>query len=316
MQQGGSSTPGGGASGAPAQLSQQFLKRRQSELKNAHKEQDKNPSFDGDILMSFDQANSQKILCGCIGSTGTPFEGAFLVFQMLLPPNFAFEPPKVEKLVWTSGRRLHPNIYANGKVCMDIINTFGSQQWVPTFSLMAVMRSVSSLLDSEPYSREPGFESSGSASERQMYSDKIQFYSIERGVVDLATWCLKRSLGLEHLATEYAEGYLHFSPLIKANAWLFRHRLEERISDLEKRRREGAAFQKVAFEHSDSDMGGLTGGCARAFLPWRKISRPRSRHRRFTFLRLRSSVAAMEQLFHDEMAMWRQVPSAAPHYEP
>jgi hypothetical protein len=108
-----------------------------------------------------------------------------------------------------------------------------------------------------------------------MYSDKIQFYSIERGIVDLATWCLKRSLGLEHLATEYAEGYVHFSPLIKANAWLFRHRLEERISDLEKRRREGAAFQKVAFEHTDSDMGGLTGGCATAFLSWRELSRPR-----------------------------------------
>jgi hypothetical protein len=108
-----------------------------------------------------------------------------------------------------------------------------------------------------------------------MYSDKIQFYSIERGVVDLATWCLKRSLGLEHLATEYAEGYVHFSPLIKANAWLFRHRLEERISDLEKRRGEGAAFQKVAFEHTDSDMGGLTGGCVTAFLSWRELSRPR-----------------------------------------
>jgi ubiquitin-protein ligase len=32
------------------------------------------------------------------------------------------QPPKVEKLVWSSGRRLHPNIYANGKVCIRIIN--------------------------------------------------------------------------------------------------------------------------------------------------------------------------------------------------
>jgi hypothetical protein len=55
-------------------------------------------------------------------------------------------------------------------------------------------------------------------------------------------------------------------------------------------------------------MGVLTGGCARAFLSWRKISRPRSRHLRFAFLRLRSSVAAMEQLFHDEMAMWTPGP--------
>ncbi len=136
--------------GAAARLSPQFIKRLQTELKFAHKEQDNNASFDGDIMMSFDQVNSQSVLSGCIGSAGTPFEGAFLVFQITLPPDFAFSPPKVEKLVWTSGRRLHPNIYANGKVCMDIINTFGAHQWVPTFTLLSVMRSVSSLLDSQP----------------------------------------------------------------------------------------------------------------------------------------------------------------------
>jgi ubiquitin-protein ligase len=147
---GGGSADSGSTSGAAVRLSPQFIKRQQVELKQAHKEGEKSESYDGDILMSFDKFDSQSVLSGCIGSTGTPFEGAFLVFQIHLPPNFAFDPPKVEKLVWTSGRRLHPNIYASGKVCMDIINTFGSQQWVPTFTLLSVMRSVSSLLDSQP----------------------------------------------------------------------------------------------------------------------------------------------------------------------
>jgi hypothetical protein len=95
-----------------------------------------------------------------------------------------------------------------------------------------------------------------------MYADKIQFYCLERGIVDLASWCLKRSLGLEHDASDYADGYLHFAPLIKANAWLFRHRLEARISDLETRRKEGERFTKVRFEGDDASMGGLTGGYA------------------------------------------------------
>jgi hypothetical protein len=92
-----------------------------------------------------------------------------------------------------------------------------------------------------------------------MYADKIQFYCMERGIVDLASWCLKRALLLEHNVSDYADGYLQFAPLIKANAWLFRHRLEARISDLEGRHKEGARFTKVRFEVDDNSMGGLTG---------------------------------------------------------
>jgi ubiquitin-protein ligase len=114
---------------AAAKMTTMFVKRLQKEIQTAQKEQD-SPAFDGDVLMSFDPANSQSLHAACIGLCGTPFEGAFLAFSVTLPPNFAMEPPKVQKLVWSSGLRLHPNIYANGKVCMDIINTYGSQQWV------------------------------------------------------------------------------------------------------------------------------------------------------------------------------------------
>jgi hypothetical protein len=171
------------------------------------------------------------------------------------------------------------------------------------------------------YSREPGYEESGTAGERQMYADKIQFYCMERGVVDLTLWCLKRSLGAEHNPSEYDQGYTQFAPLIKANTWLFRHRLEARIVELEQRRSEGAPFVRVGFEHGDSDMGGLTGGCALALCCFKSSCccrvlntslppspPPPSRTRRFAFSRLRSSIASMEQLFQDELTMWRQVP--------
>ncbi len=180
------------------------------------------------------------------------------------------------------------------------------------------------------YSREPGYEKSGTAGERQMYADKIQFYCMERGVVDLTLWCLKRSLGAEHNASEYAQGYMQFSPLIKANTWLFRHRLEARIIELEQRRSEGTPFVRVGFEHGDSDMGGLTGGCASASCCFKSscccrvlsTSSPPppllptpSGTPRFAFSRLRSSIASMEQLFQDELTMWRQVSFTTPFAE-
>jgi ubiquitin-protein ligase len=114
-----------------------FVKRLQKEIQTAQKEQE-SPAFDGDVVMSFDPSNSQSLHAACIGCTGTPFEGALLAFHVTLPPSFAMDPPKVEKLVWSSGKRLHPNIYASGKVCMDIINTYGSQQWVSDAGICAV----------------------------------------------------------------------------------------------------------------------------------------------------------------------------------
>jgi hypothetical protein len=91
-----------------------------------------------------------------------------------------------------------------------------------------------------------------------MYADKIQFYCMESGVVDLAAWCLKLSTGAPHASSHFPPSYRVFAPLIKANAWLFRHRLEPRIRDLESRRKEGAAFVQVGFEGA-GDMGTLAG---------------------------------------------------------
>ncbi len=91
-----------------------------------------------------------------------------------------------------------------------------------------------------------------------MYADKIQFYCMERGVVDLAAWCLKHSLGAPHAPSDFPPAYRVFAPLIKASAWVFRHRLHLRISDLQSRRKEGAAFVQVGFEGA-GDMGALTG---------------------------------------------------------
>ena len=71
-----------------------------------------------------------------------------------------------------------------------------------------------------------------------MYADKIEFYCMERGIIDLASWVLKQSLSLPHSPAEFNRGHMHFADIIKANAWLFRHRLDARISALEARRKE------------------------------------------------------------------------------
>ena len=61
---------GGESSSTGAKLAQAFVRRHQQEMKTANKEQNA-AAFDGDVLMSFDPADSQNVVCGCIGSTGT-----------------------------------------------------------------------------------------------------------------------------------------------------------------------------------------------------------------------------------------------------
>jgi hypothetical protein len=75
----------------------------------------------------------------------------------------------------------------------------------------------------------------------------------------LAVWSLKRELCPDSSSFDYSSGYIHFADIIKANAWLQRHRLAVRIAALQARRQEGAAFVKAPFEGDDAGMGGLTG---------------------------------------------------------
>lgn len=62
----------------------------------------------------------------------------------------------------SGGLRLNPNLYANGKVCLSLLNTWsgsGCELWKPSKSTMLqVLVSIQALiLNSKPYFNEPGF---------------------------------------------------------------------------------------------------------------------------------------------------------------
>lgn len=83
-------------------------------------------------------------------------------------------PPSVT-FVQHSGQRIHPNLYVEGKVCLSILGTWAGEPWAfgmncntgallthPLPSLVvpsltqAVLITIRSLLDNEPYKHEPG----------------------------------------------------------------------------------------------------------------------------------------------------------------
>jgi ubiquitin-conjugating enzyme E2 D/E len=80
------------------------------------------------------------------GPTETPYEGGIFKLKILFPADYPFKPPKIT----FETRIYHPNINANGGICLDILK----DQWSPALNITKVLLSICSLLD-EPNPDDP-----------------------------------------------------------------------------------------------------------------------------------------------------------------
>ena len=86
-----------------------------------------------------DQSDNKKWWACIIGPEGTPYHGFELTLNIQLPENYPFSAPKVDftNNIW------HPNVGSSGNICLDILK----DQWTPALKLLAVLFSISSLLN-------------------------------------------------------------------------------------------------------------------------------------------------------------------------
>lgn len=108
------------------------------------------------------------------GPDDTPWEGG--IFKLLLEFNedYPNKPPAVKFVT----SMFHPNIYHDGKICLDILQN----QWSPIYDIAAILTSIQSLLS------DPNPASPANATAAQLYDrDRREYNQKVREIVE-QTW--------------------------------------------------------------------------------------------------------------------------------
>ena len=109
------------------------------------------------IFLEFDETNILRAKALIIGPENTLYEGSLLFFNIEFPNNYPHVPP-ILHYISRNKIRIHPNIYANGKVCLSILGTWSGPSWTSSMDISCVLLSLQSLLNDSPLNEEPGFE--------------------------------------------------------------------------------------------------------------------------------------------------------------
>lgn len=107
------------------------------------------------------------------GPQDTPFEDGTFKLSLEFTEEYPNRPPSVKFV----SKMFHPNVYADGSICLDILQN----QWSPTYDVAAVLTSIQSLLD------EPNPNSPANSLAAQLYQENRREYEKRvQAVVELS----------------------------------------------------------------------------------------------------------------------------------
>ncbi|KAH3684253.1 hypothetical protein WICPIJ_004773 [Wickerhamomyces pijperi] len=98
-----------------------------------------------------------------IGPSDTPFEDGTFRLSITFDEEYPNKPPQVKFL----SEMFHPNVYASGELCLDILQN----RWSPTFDVSSILTSVQSLLN------DPNTASPANVEAAQLYKDHSSMYA-------------------------------------------------------------------------------------------------------------------------------------------
>ncbi|TVY86880.1 Ubiquitin-conjugating enzyme E2 Z [Lachnellula willkommii] len=106
--------------------------------------------------------------------------------RFVTPDDYPGKAPSVLATTTNGGRcRFNPNIYAGGKVCFTWRGERG-EEWSSAQGLESILISIQSLMSSNPYENEPGFETAideSAKKDQKDYAAKIRHESLRISVI-------------------------------------------------------------------------------------------------------------------------------------
>ncbi|KAF3762394.1 UBC-like protein [Cryphonectria parasitica EP155] len=219
-------------------------------------------------------ADVRNIRAVIIGPHETPYEFGFFEFTFRFGKEYPRKAPSVTAITTNGGRcRFNPNIYAGGRVCLTWRGEPG-EEWSAAQGLESILLSIQSLMSSNPYENEPGFEDARETQDKKNQKDyvqKIQHESLRISVIQRLEGYL--GIGADGNVTppvaaqdEYDpdfdgadEGMTTFEPfkdLFKRRfLWYYESYLAA-IHKASKDVKEGQAFARMPFEGGGNQMDG------------------------------------------------------------
>ncbi|NXJ10627.1 UBE2B enzyme, partial [Odontophorus gujanensis] len=123
------------------------------------------------------------------GPEGTPFEDVFVgghltvfvfvwtgTFKLVI--EFSEEYPNKPPTVRFLSKMFHPNVYADGSICLDILQN----RWSPTYDVSSILTSIQSLLD------EPNPNSPANSQAAQLYQENKREYEKRVSAIVEQSW--------------------------------------------------------------------------------------------------------------------------------
>jgi len=146
--------------------------------------------YDASIFVCADSSNLSAMRVLITGPPDTPYENGCYIFDLHLPNTFPNSPPKA-LFVNTGGKRINPNLYETGYVCLSLLGTWRgtspSETWnIATSNLLQLFISIQSqILVDQPFKNEPGYETSTDKYSIDEYDQHVRLDVMTNSMLDL-----------------------------------------------------------------------------------------------------------------------------------
>jgi ubiquitin-conjugating enzyme E2 A len=130
-----------------------------------------------DIAADPDQNNLMLWYAIILGPDDTPWEGGVFKLKLEFTEEYPNKPPVVKFLT----QMYHPNIYLDGKICLDILQ----KEWSPIYNVASILTSIQSLL-SDPNTDSPANSEAAKIydSDKYLYYDKVRECVVNSLIID------------------------------------------------------------------------------------------------------------------------------------